>query len=232
MPQHLSLHAGFHALPNPLLLHCVLTDSHIRHPFEVNFISFSYFAMKETLLALQLLLTTSGANIVFPYVQPTCDYLAHPESCLRGQVCVENNTCVHTRAIEGRLPCDTSSRSDGRCGRDFDGACCDSNGPYGPCCSQYGWCGNAPDHCLGMNACQFGCMTGPFPPSHPPPAEPMKPGDPKSSATPLSEPVIGEPTTTAAISEPSASITTNGMCGAANGGTICGDWFRGSCCSM
>jgi hypothetical protein len=30
-------------------------------------------------------------------------------------------------------------RSDGRCGKDFDGVTCDPNGPYGGCCSQYGY---------------------------------------------------------------------------------------------
>lgn len=39
----------------------------------------------------------------------------------------------------------TASRSDGRCGSIFAGAICDPNGPYGGCCSQYGYCGSTPD---------------------------------------------------------------------------------------
>lgn len=32
----------------------------------------------------------------------------------------------------------TAPRDDGRCGKDFAGATCDANGPYGGCCSSYG----------------------------------------------------------------------------------------------
>lgn len=33
----------------------------------------------------------------------------------------------------------TSPRDDGRCGKDFAGATCDAKGPYGGCCSSYGY---------------------------------------------------------------------------------------------
>lgn len=78
----------------------------------------------------------------------------------------------------------TTPRSDGRCGSSFGGATCDPNGPYGACCSQYGYvfsvspgmtkigesdvdpeinryCGSTPGHCLVENGCQNGCTDGP-----------------------------------------------------------------------
>ncbi|TKA70009.1 hypothetical protein B0A55_07040 [Friedmanniomyces simplex] len=47
-----------------------------------------------------------------------------------------------------------------------------------------------------------------------------------------SEPVIGPPSSTAAGSAATGAVTTDGTCGASNGGTICGSWPQGSCCLM
>ncbi|OQS03016.1 hypothetical protein THRCLA_04662, partial [Thraustotheca clavata] len=47
--------------------------------------------------------------------------------------------------------CSNVTRSDGRCGPDFDNAGCDV-GSDQPCCSKYGWCGNSTGFC-DVNIC-------------------------------------------------------------------------------
>lgn len=57
-----------------------------------------------------------------------------PAHC--GAAC--QNGCTETQTT-APLPVSTVTiRIDGRCGSDFDGAGCDTNGPYGGCCSPYG----------------------------------------------------------------------------------------------
>ncbi|MCJ1437254.1 hypothetical protein MMC27_006640 [Xylographa pallens] len=112
----------------------------------------------------------------------------------------------------------TAPRSDGRCGNAFAGATCDPNGPYGGCCSNYGYCGNTPGHCLTSNGCQNGC-TGSSPST-----------TSLASTVSTQEPVLGSPT-----SSPGGAggpATTDGTCGAAYGNTVCGNWAQGPCCSM
>jgi hypothetical protein len=133
------------------------------------------------LLALILGWTTisfTHANIIFPKIQPTCNYYIKTDytGCLRGQVCLPNDTCVadhsppaaysttlDTTPGSDYVPLidrDTTPRSDGRCGSVFDGATCDANGEYGGCCSQYGYCGKTPGHCDVSQGCQSGCSDG------------------------------------------------------------------------
>ncbi|CZR63858.1 related to glyoxal oxidase precursor [Phialocephala subalpina] len=52
--------------------------------------------------------------------------------------CLPSNGCQSgcTGAVVPTSP--TSPRSDGRCGKNFGGATCAANGPYGGCCSGYG----------------------------------------------------------------------------------------------
>lgn len=50
-------------------------------------------------------------------------------------------------------------RDDGRCGIAFGSAQCQKGGPWGACCSQYGWCGDTPGHCLPSEGCQLGCTS-------------------------------------------------------------------------
>ena len=188
--------------------------------------------MKKNSSLLHLLFATTGANIIFPYVQPTCDYSSGSETCLRGQVCIRNNPCVAVATVERREECVMPQRSDGRCSRDFDGACCDSNGPYRPCCSQRGWCGKTPEHCLASDGCQSGCTPTADLPEHSSSTPLSDSIGLSSSAAPLSEPILGRPTQTASGPTASGSVTMDGMCGAAYGGTVCGNWLRGSCCSM
>ncbi|KAJ9066417.1 hypothetical protein DSO57_1009661 [Entomophthora muscae] len=48
-----------------------------------------------------------------------------------------------------------------RCGTSNNGLMCDPQGPYGPCCSQNGYCGNTADYCSSVNRCQSGCTQNP-----------------------------------------------------------------------
>lgn len=50
----------------------------------------------------------------------------------------------------------SSSASAQNCGWQGGNAPCSS----GNCCSQYGYCGNTPDHCLPSNNCQYQCTGG------------------------------------------------------------------------
>ena len=118
----------------------------------------------------------------------------------------------------------TAPRPDGRCGSAFGGATCDPAGAYGGCCSSYGYCGKTDGHCLVANGCQSGCTAA-------------NGGTTATQATttrpPTStsqEPVLGSPSATGT---PNNGVPTkDGSCGAANGGTVCGSWPQGGCCSM
>jgi len=65
------------------------------------------------------------------------------------------------------------------------------------------FCGSTPAHCLITNGCQLGC----------------------TNAMPAT--VTGEPKLS-----PTAKVTVDGTCGSSNGGTVCGGWPNGNCCSM
>ncbi|EOD52800.1 putative glyoxal oxidase protein [Neofusicoccum parvum] len=128
-------------------------------------------------------------------------------------------------------------RADGRCGKDFAGATCDANGAYGGCCSQYGYCGKTDGHCLASNGCQSGCTgaassaAGTSKAATSKAATSSKPATAVSSST--QEPVLGSPTaSTSGAATATGKVTTDGSCGASNGGTICGNWPKGGCCSM
>ncbi|KAK8234236.1 glyoxal oxidase [Phyllosticta capitalensis] len=153
---------------------------------------------------------------------------------------------VASSASSAAAPSGTSTapRSDGRCGKDFGGATCDPKGAYGGCCSQYGYCGTTSDHCLVSSGCQNGCTgaassSGSSPSSSKsgsattksPVSKPVS--SPGSSVTSSStqEPVLGTSRSSAAPTA-TGKVTTDGSCGASYGGTICGDWAAGSCCSM
>lgn len=188
--------------------------------------------MKAILLAISSVCAVTSGNIVFDYVQPTCNYLGAWKGCLRGQVCLENNTCAPVASLGARQ--EPASAPPGRCGSEFGGATCDPEEPYGSCCSSHGWCGKTPQHCLESNGCQSGCSDAT--PSQPSPigASSSLPGSktqPISSSTIHSEPTIGRPPPTSSPN-PLEPPTTDGTCGAGNGGTVCGDWHLGSCCSM
>ncbi|KAL9043525.1 MAG: hypothetical protein Q9214_003292 [Letrouitia sp. 1 TL-2023] len=71
---------------------------------------------------------------------------------------------------------------------------------------------------IAANQLISGCG-GSAPPGSTPPA------GSKTSST--QEPVIGKPTN----GPSNGPVTTDGTCGASNGGTVCGNWPQGSCCS-
>ncbi len=187
--------------------------------------------MKLSAVIVLVATTCTSANIIFPFVQPTCNHdVLSWTGCLRGQQCLEDNTCVPTFATSSLESRDTAPRPDGRCGSDFSGATCDPKGAYGGCCSKYGYCGKTSDHCLVSNGCQSGCtgtaVTTAAPIPNPAPASAAGPGVSNS------EPVIGPPSSTAAAAGATGAVTTDGTCGASNGGKICGDWPQGGCCSV
>ncbi|KAK0278301.1 hypothetical protein LTR54_014695 [Friedmanniomyces endolithicus] len=163
----------------------------------------------------------TSANIIFPFVQPTCNHESVGwTGCLRGQQCLEDNTCVPTYATSSLESRDTTPRTDGRCGSDFSGATCDPKGAYGGCCSKYGYCGKTLDHCLVSNGCQSGC-TEPAGTT----AAPLPTTAPASVAGPgvsNSEPVIGPLSSTAAGDGATGPVATDGTCGASKGGTMYG----------
>ncbi|KAF2747458.1 carbohydrate-binding module family 18 [Sporormia fimetaria CBS 119925] len=115
-------------------------------------------------------------------------------------------------------------RPDGRCGKDFGGATCAANGPFGGCCSEYGYCGNTDGHCLPANKCQNGCTGG----------DPTNPTEPEEipEGEEGKEPVLGAPDDIPPNTLPEGEVTKDGTCGARFENTICGDWEQGPCCSM
>lgn len=46
----------------------------------------------KSFLSFGLLAAGANANIIFNWVQPTCDYNSDFSACLRGQQCTVNNT--------------------------------------------------------------------------------------------------------------------------------------------
>ena len=54
------------------------------------------------------------------------------------------------------------------------------------------------------------------------------------SSTSVGEPILGQAMSSVSAAAPEATglVTTDGTCGTTYGGTVCGDWIKGSCCSM
>jgi len=136
----------------------------------------------------------------------------------------------------------SSARSDGRCGPTFENAPCDASGPYGGCCSQYGYCGKTDGHCLVSSGCISGCSALSSASAASSAAASVATSAAASLAvstaqqdgtTSTQEPVIAPATSTATGSTAATGLaTTDGTCGASNDNTVCGDWAQGSCCSM
>ncbi|UJO25142.1 Aldehyde oxidase [Fulvia fulva] len=192
--------------------------------------------MKVITVTALLAAAIANANIIFTFVQPTCRLTSTgPRGCFRGQTCMPDSTCaisprglIDIASVGPSLADASPPRADGPCGKDFDDATCDPKGEYGGCRSATGWCGDTEDHCLNSNGCQNGCASD-APDSDPPADEPSATTTSKP-AGPASEPVIGPPPTSSGP-QATGEATTDGSCGASNGGTICGDWALGSCCS-
>ncbi|KAL8937199.1 MAG: hypothetical protein Q9216_004542 [Gyalolechia sp. 2 TL-2023] len=192
--------------------------------------------MRTSALALGFALGQVYANIPFPNPYMRCDGVA---SCFRSMLC-EDGVCVWGKRSVGDLypqsfrrgdiaiPKELQPRAtystDGSCGATNGGTICDPNSKVytGTCCSSYGWCGNTAGHC--GTGCQSGCST-PAAPTNP--TAPRPDGRPNPTSSSSQEPILGVPTT----GPNNGPATTDGTCGAANGGTVCGNWPQGSCCS-
>ncbi|KAI4661115.1 uncharacterized protein J4E79_004925 [Alternaria viburni] len=127
-----------------------------------------------------------------------------------------------TRTSSSAVPTPTGPTSkDGMCGAAGGSQSCVGwvgvDGLLGECCSQYGYCGNTADHC------QTGCQAG-FGKCG---AQPS--ASPSASAT-VSASVTGP------VPTPTGPTTTDGSCGAANGGMTCigfnGPAGLSECCSQ
>ncbi|KAL8863660.1 MAG: hypothetical protein Q9178_000343 [Gyalolechia marmorata] len=118
----------------------------------------------------------------------------------------------------------TAPRPDGRCGlAEFNRATCDPNGPFGGCCSSYGYCGKTDGHCGA--GCLNGCNGGAGG------STTTSPTSPGTSSTSSQEPVLGEPTNAPVTG---GTQTPNGNCGLQEDGKtvyFCGTWPQGGCCS-
>ncbi|KZF20435.1 carbohydrate-binding module family 18 [Xylona heveae TC161] len=202
--------------------------------------------MKAEIFFCALFADILSANIIFNHVTLFCEPdEVNFHQCLRGQICSHDGVCgappIHMsrlpRAREGRTlwnPAMNLARrdnenysTDGTCGPDHGNTICDPDSTVysGTCCSQYGWCGNTEAYC--GSGCISGCTTSS---SSSVAADPPTTAIAAAAAT-SGEPVLGKPTTIAGAAATGA-VTTDGTCGAANGGTVCGDWPQGSCCSM
>ncbi|KAK9463832.1 glyoxal oxidase N-terminus-domain-containing protein [Lipomyces oligophaga] len=145
---------------------------------------------------------------------------------------------------------DSNVTVDGTCGSDYGGTVC-GDWYLGNCCSSYGYCGNTSDHC--GTGCQSGdCYDSISSSAVASTITSSSSSSSSSSSTissssaissttnatstiPSQEPVISLPSTVSTSSASATAtydITTDGTCGTQNGGTICGDWAAGSCCSQ
>lgn len=153
--------------------------------------------------------------------------------CLSGE-CTTNTPTDSVASKDSKDPNAAGPRDDGRCGKDFGDATCDANGPYGGCCSQYGYCGTTDGHCLVSNGCQNGC-TNAAATSAPPQSVVAPAGTPSATQPPPTaasgEPVLALPSASSAA-QPTGQATVDGSCGVDHGNSICGNWASGSCCSM
>ncbi|KAK7530709.1 uncharacterized protein J3D65DRAFT_133401 [Phyllosticta citribraziliensis] len=124
-------------------------------------------------------------------------------------------------------PAATSSSSlkisrDGTCGGSTGNTC--SGSSFGPCCSQYGWCGKTTDHCaVGCNSLAGTCTSTPT--SSPP----------KSSSSTIKISSSSTTSSKAASSSPvvkdSGNVSKDGSCGGSGKLTCLGSGF-GDCCSQ
>ncbi|KAF1983887.1 carbohydrate-binding module family 18 [Aulographum hederae CBS 113979] len=173
--------------------------------------------MRVSILSLGLCASVTSANIIFNFVQPTCNHTTLGYTgCLQGQVCTEDDTCkpaphhdLYPKSFQRESTPQSTKRqtgfsTDGKCGPLNDGLLCDPHSVAytGTCCSQYGWCGNTGAYC--GNGCTSGCdggvSTGPVP---------APPGDGTSPPRP------------------------DGRCGAEFGGATCDpNGGFGKCCSQ
>lgn len=181
------------------------------------------------------LFATNFANIIFSHDTLVCDLNDSSRmnnGCLRGEECTTDGSCIkikdsHTsltfRYTNPTIP-RSVAREDGRCGKDFENAQCDLNGPFGGCCSVDGHCGSTSAHCSVSRGCQLGCSGF---------QKLFKAPERRDTNAGSSEPVMAAvktpPGRTKAVNGPE---TKDGTCGAKNNNAVCGNWKNGNCCSM
>lgn len=112
--------------------------------------------MKSSFFSFGLLAASANANIIFNWVQPTCNHTEVGRSnCLRGQHCTEADSCEASlttdddysrsfvRSVAGSVDIRAAAAysQDGKCGPSNGDLLCDPNSTVykGTCCSQHGW---------------------------------------------------------------------------------------------
>jgi len=203
----------------------------------------------------------TSANIVFNRVEPTCHpMLSTPSGCLRGQVCLQNGTCgksikipltsldvlqeiarIMTRRIHyvlGRQLLDDESECDG-----YDVASCSTVKRNVACCSRFGFVQCESPKVIATDDRRYcseeECTLDSLAISTSLPLEAAVPANPTGfsaiSSTTNEEPTLGQPRGAASNSSSASqniAFTKDRSCGASFGGVMCGNWSRGSCCSM
>ncbi|KAF2674875.1 galactose oxidase [Microthyrium microscopicum] len=195
--------------------------------------------MKTLMLAIFGITPLVLANINFTWVQPACSQDDAYNKCLKGQHCIGTSceadfrlavpidSAMERRQVSSPAP-PAQVTTDGTCGFHKENTVCGS-WPDGECCSLHGWCGSSSAHC------GFGCQSGPCQSSNS--ADAVIQSSQQSTfvlsvTSSQAASIVPEQTATAnqspAVTQPA---TTDGTCGSANGGTVCGNWSPGSCCS-
>ncbi|KAJ9063630.1 hypothetical protein DSO57_1038854 [Entomophthora muscae] len=90
-----------------------------------------------------------------------------------------------------------------RCGSANQGLMCSPKSEYGPCCSEFGFCGKTDFHCLVPNGCQSGCKNTT---STPAPTSTAKPSS-SSPATTIEKPTSSSPSSSSPASSKPATST-------------------------
>lgn len=97
-----------------------------------------------------------------------------------------------------------------------------SKSRYGRVLIHTSYCGSSIDHCMVARGCQNGCLDAPT-------AIIDLDEEPSATSEPRIKPVGA---LMSADQQSRAPTTVDGTCGSSNGGTVCGNWPDGNCCSM
>ncbi|KAF6833307.1 polysaccharide deacetylase [Colletotrichum plurivorum] len=117
---------------------------------------------------------------------------------------------------------------DGRCGPNFGFTTC-ANEPGATCCSSAGWCGNTADHCGASCQPLYGNCAVSTPRLSTSSVRSSSSSRPASSSTRVSSSTKASSATTPSGTPPPS---TNGRCGATQGGTTCIKEPGATCCSQ
>ncbi|AEO64837.1 carbohydrate-binding module family 18 protein [Thermothielavioides terrestris NRRL 8126] len=186
----------------------------------------------RTTAALPPTTTTTSTPVAPPTTQPTTTTTTRPTSL---------PTTTTTTSSGASPTAGMQTTTNGMCGNN---TMCIGNPNFGPCCSQFFWCGSSIEYCgAGCQSAYGACLGVPGQPGNPPTnvtTTPGFPGQTTTTTTPTPPPTTttSRPTTTTTTttsSSPTVSIppgltsSTDGRCG--NGVTCLGSNF-GRCCSQ